>query len=362
MNKINRRWFSSSTVEDIISVSCLDPLGPIAWRNLFHNFSSLQTVLKAETNKLAQIGLAPAQINALFNRPQSVQAAAKLMGLKKIQLITIDDSGYPYALKEIPDPPLWIFYRGDLSVLKHTCLTVVGTRKPSGYALTAIKHILPNDLVSELTIISGLAYGIDKAAHELSLAHGGKTVAVLAGGLDTTYPAEHYRLAERIIESGGLLMSEYPPLSRPRPWRFPVRNRILAGLSMVTLIVEAAKKSGSLTTAKSALDYNRDVLAVPNEITRHLADGGNFLIKHGARLVDCAADVADALQVKLKRSQPSDKKEVALLELIAKTPLTVDTLVELTKQPIEEILGTLTQLELSGSVYQPQPGFYEAKK
>lgn len=357
-----KHWFSKTTVDDILAVSMVEPLGPISWQKLYTNFTGLKAFLAASHDLLIRAGLTAHQAEALKNRPVSVEASQHLLTTKKIEVITIDSPDYPTLLKEINDPPLWLFCRGNKKVFKETCLTVVGTRKPSSYALLAAEKLLPEELVSQLCLVSGLAYGVDKKVHQLALKYNAPTIAVLAGGLDSIYPADHHQLAEQIIEQGGLLITEYPPLSRPRPAKFPIRNRIIAGLSKVTIVLEAAIRSGSLTTAKAALDYNREVMAVPSEITRRNADGTNFLIKQGATLLDDPHQLYEIYGLKAKKSIDTlDAPAHQLLHLLAKEALAVDQIAVLTKQPIPEILGILTELELLGQVYQPQPGFYEAK-
>ncbi|OGD63923.1 DNA protecting protein DprA [Candidatus Berkelbacteria bacterium RIFCSPLOWO2_01_FULL_50_28] len=359
-----KSWFKGSSVEDILSVGDLEPIGPISWQKLYRSFPSFVNLLTAPKSKLLQAGLTDHQANVLSRRPKNLEAQKHLLTSKSISLLSIDDKNYPPLLREINDPPLWLYYRGDVSALSTTTLTVVGTRKPSPYALQAIKRLLPDFVVSNLTIVSGLAYGIDKQAHMLSLENNHPTVAVLAGGLDSIYPADHSQLAQKIIDGGGVLVSEYPPLSRPRPARFPVRNRIIAGLSRLTVVIEAAIRSGSLTTAKSALDYNREIFAVPADILRRDADGTNFLIKHGATLLDNPSQIAEFYGFKANTLDDVavDSANGKLLDLIIKAPLSVDTLVELTGSPIEEVLGILTELEIGGQVFQPQNGYYQRRK
>lgn len=308
-------------------------------------------------------GLTEHQATCLKDRPQKVDAAKRLLISKKIEVLTVDSPDYPQLLGEINDPPLWLYIRGDKKVFQRPCLTVVGTRKPSAYALTAAEKLLPEELVSQLCLVSGLAYGVDKKVHQLALKYNSPTVAVLAGGLDSIYPADHHRLAEEIIAHGGLLISEYPPLSRPRPAKFPIRNRIIAGLSKATIVLEAAIRSGSLTTAKSALDYNRELLAVPSEITRRGTDGTNFLIKQGASLLDDPLQLFELYSLKSKKATDNlDEPARELLHLLIPDALSIDQIAALTAQPIPEILGMLTQLELLGQVFQSRPGFYQAKK
>jgi len=363
MDRINKGWFSKSSIDDVLSVATVEPLGPISWQHLYQNFPSLAAVLKASPAQLVGAGLTTHQADSLRDRPAQVEAAKRLLASKKIEVITIDSPDYPALLREINDPPLWLFVRGDRSAFQRTCLTVVGTRKPSNSALLAMEKLLAEDLVSQVCLVSGLAYGVDKKAHQLALKYQSPTIAVLAGGLDSIYPADHYRLADEIVAAGGLLITEYPPLSRPRPAKFPIRNRIIAGLSPVTIVIEAAIRSGSLTTAASAVNYNREVMAVPTDILRRDADGTNFLIKQGAILLDDPAQIFELYGLKSAKRAPSlDEPASQLLHLLVKQALSVDQIGELTKQSIPEILGILTELELMGQVFQSQPGYYCSKK
>lgn len=241
-------------------------------------------------------------------------------------------------------------------------MTVVGSRAPSSYGRMALEKILPSEIIGQLVICSGLAYGIDSLAHRQSLEANGRTVAVLAGGLDKIYPSSHTKLAEQIISKGGALLSEYPPGSAPRPYRFPIRNRILAGLSPATVVVEAKIRSGSLTTARSAIDYNRDLFALPGDITRPTAEGPNFLLSKGAIVLYSSAVLADyynlTYDVKERRIDSTGEKILHLLDEEAKS---LDNLVEEMEIPIQEVLGLLTELELAGLVYQTEINYYARK-
>lgn len=357
-----KRWFTDISLEEIVWLAGIEPIGPATWQKIYHGFSSGREFLNAGLAGWKKLGLSPAQLKGLQDRPDLQPALRKLQSAN-INLITLDDPDYPALLREISDPPLWLFYRGDLTVTNTQTLTVVGTRKPSSYALEALSIVLPPEIAGQVTIVSGLAYGIDKAAHQLSIKSKGKTIAVLAGGLDQIYPAEHASLAETIIEVGGLLLSEYPPLDRPKPYRFPVRNRVVAGLSPVTVIVEAMIQSGSLTTAKSALDYNREIYAVPGDITRLNASGANFLIQNGAILLNSPAQLADYYHLKsAKPSSNIDSRLGKLLDLLVKEEPTFDELIERSGLTPEELLGLLTQLELEGLVFLSNEGRYQAKQ
>ena len=363
MNKIYSGWFSGCSDSEIISVGGLDYFESLAWYKLRRAFPTFKKVLTASESELLRAGLSSLLVQTFKNRPTNTNAAERLMASKNIRLLTVEDKEYPSLLKEIADPPLWLYLRGDQKAFKTKTLTVVGTRKPTAYAMSVTEKLLSPTLLKKVTVVSGLAYGIDKTAHQLSVKHGGRTIAVLAGGLDAIYPADHYRLADEIINTGGLLVSEYPPLTRPKPYRFPVRNRILAGLSPLTIVIEANLKSGTLTTAKSALDYNRDLMAVPGDITRQLAEGPNFLIKRGAGLLDKPEELNRYYGLSTKtKSADIDNHLSKILDLLAEQPYSVDRIVTLTGRTIDTVLAELTQLELLGLVYQTEGGDYSRKK
>ena len=360
---MTKSWFADSSVEDIIAASAIEPIGPIAWQKIYTKFHSLKEVYATKESELINFGLTTTQAWAIKHRITQAKAQLRLLEKKQISLVRIDDDDYPKLLREINDPPLWLYYRGDLACLSRPTLTVVGSRKPSGYALTVLEQLLPDGLVGNITIVSGLAYGTDKAAHLRSIKLKQPTAAVLAGGLDSIYPCDHTQLAEKIIEYGGVLLSEYPPLSRPLAYRFPVRNRIIAGLSPATVIVEAALKSGTMTTAKSALEYNRDLFAIPADITRKNAEGNNFLLEKGAAVLRTAQTLFDYYGLKNQSVKHEiDIRLKKLLDLLTDEPKTVDQLLLTTKRPVEQILVDLTQLELMGLVYQPTFGCYSFKK
>jgi DNA processing protein len=217
-------------------------------------------------------------------------------------LLTREDEAYPERLLEIYDPPAVLWIRGDATVLARPGIAVVGTRQPSPYGL-GMAEMLSRDLANRrLTILSGMARGVDSAAHKGALDAGGKTVAVWGTGIDVVYPKENKRLAERIVESGGTIVSEYPLGTFPAPQNFPIRNRILSGMSVGVLVVEAGEYSGTRITARCAMEQNRDVYAVPGNVTSKNAWGPNTLIKQGAKLTATWEDVWEDLptDVKLK--------------------------------------------------------------
>ena len=209
------------------------------------------------------------------------------------------DTGYPTLLGQIPDPPpsLWLRGEADVELLASPAVAIVGARACSGYGRSVARMLATEAAAAGVVVVSGLARGVDGEAHRGALAAGGPTVAVLGCGIDRDYPAAHAELARSIVATGGLIVSEYEPGMEPAPWRFPARNRIIAGLARATVVVEARERSGALITADFALEDGREVLVVPGEITSALSAGANGLLRQGATPVTCAADVLEAIGV-----------------------------------------------------------------
>lgn len=279
-------------------------------------------------------------------------------------LLTLDDPDYPALLRDIPDPPLGLFVHGDRSVLGLPQLAVVGSRNPTSGGARTAREFAQHLAEAGLAITSGLASGIDAAAHEGALAGGGLTLAVTATGLDRVYPARHRDLAHRIAERGALV-SEFPPGTPPLPGHFPRRNRIISGLAVGTLVVEAAMKSGSLITARLAAEHGREVFAIPGSIHNPLARGCHALIRQGAKLVETAADIAEELDAQfdgLRAQATADATAAAsdslmddadygrLLDAMGHDPASVDQLVARTGFAAEAVSSMLLLLELHGHV------------
>ena len=248
-----------------------------------------------------------------------------------IHIIRNGQSGYPTLLSEIADPPEQLYCRGDIALFFFFCIAVVGTRKASDYGRQATGDIVGVLAGAGITIVSGLAAGIDTAAHRATLDSGGKTIAVFGTGVDdaSVYPRDNLRLAHDIIAGGGLLVSEYAPGTHGQAWMFPMRNRIISGLSRGVLVVEADKDSGSLITARRALDQNRDVFAVPGSIYWPRSVGTNLLIQQGARPVGLAADILDSYRMQqeslpelaVSTEDPVQQSILALLRTNVPLPL-----------------------------------------
>jgi DNA processing protein len=264
--------------------------------------------------------------------------------------------GYPPLLREVPDPPtsLWLRGHADAGVLSEPAVAIVGARACSGYGRSVARTLAAEAAAAGAVVVSGLARGIDGEAHRGALAGGGRTVAVLGCGVDRDYPAAHAELARAIVADGGLVVSEYEPGVEPAPWRFPARNRVIAGLARATVVVEARERSGALITADFALEDGREVLAVPGEITSALSAGTNALLRQGATPVTCAGDVLEAIGLERAPTGPAAPggapEATAVAEALAMGASTPDELVRATALPAGVVAAALVELELAGMI------------
>jgi DNA processing protein len=283
---------------------------------------------------------------------------------------TIYDKSYPPLLKEIYDAPAILYVKGDPQVLKNQSLAVVGSRKFSNYGVRSTKKLVSEILqVSNLAIISGLALGIDSIAHKTTLENNGTTIGVLACGLDSVYPVSNKNLADEIIKSGGAIISEQAPGTLALKHLFPARNRIIAGLSLGTLVVEAAKESGALITAYEALEYNREVFAVPGNIDSSFSKGTNELIQKGATAVTEAKDILDELNIKVKAAEqvakeimPESEEEIVIYKLFGMgEEILADVIVRESGLNIVKVNSCLTMMEMKGILENVGGGRYRKK-
>jgi DNA processing protein len=282
-------------------------------------------------------------------------AIAESLSALNIQTIHREDIAYPPQLLDLFDPPLCLFVRGSLTQYT-TSLSIVGTRKMSSYGKHIIDTLIPVLVQAGVTIISGLAYGVDSTAHKATLHARGITHAVLGSGVDThsIAPSAHISLAADIIAQGGSLISEYPPGTEATRYTFPERNRIIAALSKATLVVEAGEKSGSLITAQCALDIGRDVCAIPHPIHTPHGIGPNTLIKHGAHVITEVQDLLTLLQVDAQTQRqpkitPSTPVELAIHQLLQTEAMHIDEIIAIIPNPTHEnIMSTITIMEMRG--------------
>lgn len=290
--------------------------------------------------------------------------------LRGVRILALGDPGFPEGLADLPDAPAALFVRGDPCCLERPCVALVGSRLSTAYGQN-VAEMLGEDLArAGVTVVSGLARGIDARAHRGSLVVPGAAAAVLATGIDTIYPREHEALARSIEESGGALVSEVPPGTPPMPRLFPVRNRIIAGLSWAVVVVEAAERSGSLITARLALEAGRELFAVPHNITSRTGVGPNTLLRGGARLAQRAGDILeempDYLRQRLGVQSPgsgetssasalSEEARTLLSALSHDAPLGVDALASATGMGTARLLALLLELQVAG-LCEPSPG------
>ena len=315
---------------------------------------------RISSDRLVKLGITAKVSQAIIEKcagidPDKEMAKVEAEGLRAI---TINDTEYPKKLKEIYDPPALLYCRGQIQPQDDLGIAIVGTRRMSYYG----KQVTPNlayDLAKAgLTIISGLAKGIDTLAHKAALEAGGRTLAIIGSGLDrrSFYPGENWNLALKIAQTGAVL-SEYPLGTAGLPQHFPARNRIVAGLALGVLVIEAPEKSGALLTARHALEQNREVFAVPGSIFDLNTCGTNNLIKMGAKLVLSGQDVLDELQLgvvvdkqEAKKILADTKEEAVILEHLSHQPIHIDNLVKLTKLATSAITSTLTLMEMKGKI------------
>lgn len=337
-------------------------------KKIFEHFPNLEEIFKTGKKELVALGLDEEQAQRIASRELLDQASREIDRIEKknYSLLTLEDKKYPSYLREIFDPPFVIYCAGNVDLLEGPAVSIVGTRKPTPYG-RAITEKLAEDLASRgLVIISGLARGIDSFAHWGAL-KGGKTVAVLGSGLENMYPRENKSLSKKITERGAVI-SEFPLDAPPLGFHFPIRNRIISGLSMALVVVEAARRSGSLISARLALEQNREVMAVPGNMTSEFSQGTNWLIKTGAKLVESWEDVVDEFPSPLKENLLSqkEKKRVPSMKPMEKrvydclkedSLVHIDELLEKTESSVSELLAILLNLELKDLISQ-SPGKY----
>ena len=341
-------------------------IGRVRFALLERHFGRLEEAWRASPEDLRAAGLDARRVNAVVESRPRISPDGEMEALQKlhVQALTWQDAAYPQRLRELSDPPPVLYARGSLLEEDDLSVTVVGTRAATAYGLEVTRRIVGDLSRNKVTIVSGLARGVDAVAHQAALDSGGRTIAVEACGLDIVYPAAHAGLARRILEQG-VLLSDYPLGIRPRAEYFPRRNRILAGLSLGTLVVEAGEQSGALITAKLANEDGREVFAVPGSILSPSSRGTNRLIQDGAKAVLDFRDITEELnfsvtahQMELPELRPADDTESALLGCISPEPTHIDAIRRKAGLPIETVSGTLALLELKGLVKQAGPMSY----
>lgn len=350
----------------LLALHSIEGLGPAKLKKLFDYFGSFENIWNAKISEFNQFKFPEKLLEnwRLAKKtldPESYWARLQKSGIK---VITIFEQNYPESLKEIHTVPMIIYYKGEITEeLLKKCFAVVGTRKPTGYGRMVTEKLTKELSESGLTIVSGLARGVDTIAHQAAIDSGGKTIAVLGGGLFQIFPSENYNLAQKIINGFGAVLTEFPPAYPHLPGNFPARNRIISGLSKGVLVTEAAEDSGSLITARFALDQGREVFAVPGPITSSMSEGTSVLLKDGAKLVSSVSDILEELGIKVSKTSAADlsnlsKEEKEILELIADEGRHVDEIARILKKKISDVSGILLKLEIMGIVKNLGAGNY----
>ncbi len=343
-----------------VAFSAVPGAGRVRISRLKQHFGSLQDAWRAPEGRLRQAGIDSRTVEALLAVRQTLCPDAEMEKVERIGAIalTCEDPLFPPALKEIHDYPSVLYVQGNLPHHDQPCLAVVGTRRPTIYGRQVTEEIVADLSTTGVTIVSGLARGVDSVAHRAALEAGGRTIAVFASGLDIIYPAENTGLARRIKERGALV-SEHPPGTRPRPESFPMRNRIMSGLSLGVLVVEAGKKSGALITASQALEQNREVFAIPGSILSPASLGTNRLIQEGAKLVRSHEDILEELNLSAAGHRPENlelsllgEAESRIVGQLSSEPSHIDEICRRSGLAMPEVGSTLALLELRGVVRQ----------
>jgi DNA processing protein len=358
---------SKEGIKDWIILNMIPGVGSSTFRRLIKFFGSPSAVLNASLKELAMVrGLTPSVCQSIIDHKESIEIDEELRLIEKYNcnIITIEDQTYPSALRAIHDPPPLLYIKGELTQADSNSIAIVGTRNASPYGKMASEK-LSNQLASRgITVVSGLAHGIDTYAHNGALSAGGRTIAVMGNGLDVVYPSENAKLFDAIVNSGAVI-SELSMGTQPRRGMFPQRNRLISGISLGTLVVEASRQSGALITADLALEQGREVFAIPGPIYSEESKGTNWLIKQGAKLVDSIEDILEELpshtfqqtddiiknEDAIMEYQLSDDEE-ALWKVIGSSPIHIDDISRQSGLPIFKVCSVLVMLELKGLVQQ----------
>ncbi|MFQ3676221.1 MAG: DNA-processing protein DprA [Endomicrobiia bacterium] len=363
MNNTNKE------LESLIILNGIPDLGPIRINKLLKYFSSAENVLKASYEELKQVeSIGPFVAKNIINFKTKIDPKKEIDIAKKnnTDIIPYNDIRYPTMLKYLPDAPKIIYVKGEIKKTDFSLsISIVGTRKPTSYGKLVVENLIKGLSKYNITIISGLAYGIDTLAHEFAIKNGLRTIAVLGNGIGIYYPSANKFLQDK-IPSYGALISEFPFKSKPSKTTFPQRNRIIAALSLGTLVIEADIKSGAIITAKFALDLGKDVFAVPGNIFSRQSNGTNYLIKNGAKIVTSAEDIIEEIKslVNCIKEEPTkkfvkqnnvinlDDEKTKVLNIIKSEPegIHIDKLQLITSLELKSLMNTLYFLEINSYI------------
>ena len=356
-----------SQKEYLILLSTFVPFGPVRIKLLLKYFGSARRVWTAEDKHLSKLGLGEGKVIEFIAHRENFGAAKYLNNLEKLKIdcVTISDKSYPKNLREIEDAPFVLYIKGTLRPTDVNSVAIVGSRKMTAYGREVADRFSSELAACGVTIISGLARGIDSEAHRAALMAGGRTIAVIGAGLDNIYPPENTKLAEEITKNGAVI-SEYPLGYPALPINFAARNRIVSGLSRAVVVVEGATKSGTLLTATAAAKQGKEVFAVPGQITSPMSGAPLFLLKNGARLATTPSDILEELNLQLRvdkeaveKVMPSDALEAKIVKYLENEALHLDELARISTLGVGVLSAKLTVMELKGLVKSLGAGIYK---
>jgi len=369
---LNQQKKTPTPVREFVALHLIDNLGAQRIRKLLQGVDHPQLIFRLQRHELESIrGIGPKTADDIltFNEWDEVDRILEKTERTGAQIMTYWDEDYPTLLRQIYDPPIMLWIKGDRTALQGAAISIVGTRKADTYGRKMANQFATELAEQGLTIISGLAFGIDGVAHKATVDAGGKTVAVLGSGIDWIYPSDHRGLAAQIVQTGGAVISEFPLGTAPEMGNFPVRNRIVSGMSLGTLVVASGLDGGSMITAKSALDQNREVFVIPHAIGHPNALGCNSLIKRGmGKLVQNVEDILTEVEVHFEKDPSPGKEAVSaekewkshdldelatqICQILEQDISHIDRLAEKLGMPSQKLLPTLLDLEMQGCVRQ----------
>lgn len=355
-------------IEYLLALHCVNGLGPIRLKALLDYFKDPKLVWEANLKEIISLGIPKPVVESLSLVQQKLNPQEYAEQIKKlgIKWLTIFDENYPKLLREIYDPPLVFYYKGEILPSDERAVAIVGTRKMTGYGKLVTEKLAKELAEYKVTVVSGLARGVDTQAHKTTILHRGRTLAVLGGGLKSIFPPENYQLAEQISSGFGAIISEFPPSAPSLPGNFPARNRIISGLSLAVLVTEAAQDSGSLITAKLALEQGRDVFAIPGPITSETSKGPTFLIKQGAKLVTEAAEILEELGIskigngglRVENQNKLTETEKRIINCLVAENKHIDEICQELRVSAAIVSASLVKMEIHGLVKNLGGGIY----
>lgn len=350
----------------LLALHSINGLGPVRLKALLNYYQDPKLVWQASSPEIVKLGIPQNVVSLLVETRKKLEPERYLEVIEKsgIKYLTMFDEEYPRLLREIHDPPLVFFYKGKILSSDERAVAVVGTRKITGYGAMVTEKFTRGLVDAGVTVVSGLARGVDSLAHQTAVKLKGRTLAVLGGGLNHIFPPENTRLAAEIVSGFGAVVSEFPPDHPSLPGNFPARNRIISGLSLGVLVAEAAEDSGSLITARLALEQGRDVFAVPGPITSDLSLGPASLIKQGARLVTEPKEVLEELGIGITQNSAAKNEtkltqtEQRIMDSLVRENKHIDELCRELDLPAAQVAAGLVKMEIYGLVKNLGAGNY----